>query len=445
MKKKRKKLTRAAALLLAGLLTVNSVDLSAFTVYAQETAGQAANADEKETTDNKSVVTITGFAGLEENITNQQLAIGAGEEEIVFPDTLDVTVSASDETSETEETTEKSENESESSEMENVTGESESTENTKTENSVIENDVQEQKEEIEDVENTENTDTASIFDTVCSAFAPMMVYAAESHAVSEAETKDAEEEVDTNVGEQAVTTQTKNITLTDITWELNPAESDGEVFDSSEDCDGYCYVYTPVLPKTDAEGNTLVLSEEVEIPMLYVLIGEGEHVSLIAEGYDEEGFCEAYEWANGTLTKKIDADCEHDNCNGFQPATEESYDVNGDGTTAESEKAYKITNVGQLYWFAAYVNEGGDNLNANAYLANDIAINANLLDENGNVINGARKWTPIGNRGSSEALIYNGVFDGNNHTISNLYIAATKSYQGLFGDVNEKANYIKIK
>lgn len=45
--KKRRKVKRAAAMFLAALLTVNSVDLTVFTVYAKE--------------QDKDVVTITGF------------------------------------------------------------------------------------------------------------------------------------------------------------------------------------------------------------------------------------------------------------------------------------------------------------------------------------------------------------------------------------------------
>lgn len=92
-----------------------------------------------------------------------------------------------------------------------------------------------------------------------------------------------------------------------VTWEIDAAESDGAAFDSSAACDGYCYVYTPVLPETDADGQVLVLGEAAEIPVIYVLIGESDHISTIAaEGYTEEGFCEGYTWTNGILVKNTD-------------------------------------------------------------------------------------------------------------------------------------------
>lgn len=190
------------------------------------------------------VMTITGFADLEESITNQQLAIGAGEEEIVFPDTLDVTVSVSvsDETSETEE--------NETSETENV--------------------------------------------------------------------------------------ETKEITLTDITWKLNPAESDGEVFGSSAECDGYCYVYTPVIPEKDEEGNNLVLGEDVELSAIYVLIGSGEdHVSQIAESSGTCGDNLTWKLEDGTLTiYKTNADSEDGEMMGFGFSSVKPWDSNKDIITA---------------------------------------------------------------------------------------------------------------
>ena len=43
-------------------------------------------------------------------------------------------------------------------------------------------------------------------------------------------------------------------------------------------------------------------------------------------------------------------------------------------------------------------------------------------------------WTPIGNNNNSTH--FTGIFDGDNHTISGLYIETTGSYQGLFGYVS---------
>ena len=69
-------------------------------------------------------------------------------------------------------------------------------------------------------------------------------------------------------------TTTEKIRLENIKWELNVEESDAEEFDSSEVSNGFCYAYTPVLPDEDGDGNQLVLGKDVELPTIYVLVGE---------------------------------------------------------------------------------------------------------------------------------------------------------------------------
>ena len=69
-------------------------------------------------------------------------------------------------------------------------------------------------------------------------------------------------------------TTTEKIRLKNIKWELNVEESDAEEFDSSEASNGFCYAYTPVLPDEDGDGNQLVLGKDVELPTIYVLVGE---------------------------------------------------------------------------------------------------------------------------------------------------------------------------
>lgn len=60
---------------------------------------------------------------------------------------------------------------------------------------------------------------------------------------------------------------------------------------------------------------------------------------------------------------------------------------------------------------------------------NDIVFNENLLDSNGNVqVADPIKWTPIG----TEKYYFNGIFNGNGHTISGLYVDGG-DYAGLFG------------
>lgn len=117
------------------------------------------------------------------------------------------------------------------------------------------------------------------------------------------------------------------------------------------------------------------------------------------------------------------------------------YDQNGFGDDDSYEPAtqqngvYQIGNAGQLYWFAQQVNEG--DYDAHAVLTDNITINSDVLDENGNLITGKTftQWTPIG---EYREKAYTGTFDGRGYTISGLYYSGSIDdyiYAGLFGYV----------
>lgn len=95
---------------------------------------------------------------------------------------------------------------------------------------------------------------------------------------------------------------------------------------------------------------------------------------------------------------------------------------------------YDITNAGQLYWFAHKVNTGSPAINGR--LSNDIIVNSQVLDQEGNLITDSaslRQWEPIGFYNGLWAE-YNGEFDGNGHTISGLYFNDSQlDLVGLFG------------
>lgn len=110
----------------------------------------------------------------------------------------------------------------------------------------------------------------------------------------------------------------------------------------------------------------------------------------------------------------------------------------GSGTVADP---YQIRTADELYWFAQY---GGSS--AHAKLMNDITINENVLDVDGDLNGtGLREWTPINN--------YTGTFDGGGHSISGLYIniengiSDTYVYVGLFGYIGRggKVQDLNIK
>ena len=96
----------------------------------------------------------------------------------------------------------------------------------------------------------------------------------------------------------------------------------------------------------------------------------------------------------------------------------------------EVDSPYIITTAEELKWFRDEVNRGRNNICAK------IADNVEVIDMS-TVCHAADKsqnleevsWEPIGNTTNR----YMGTFDGNNKTITNLYINANQEYSGLFG------------
>ena len=183
--------------------------------------------------------------------------------------------------------------------------------------------------------------------------------------------------------------------------------------------------------------------------------GEASGSVATAEGYDENGFCTSYELTNGTWALKSDVEeCDKHGgtCNGYQPAVEEllDYDINGDGNVDTDDKAYKITNAGQLYWFADKVNTDYENYkDKNAVLTTNITVNEGVLSDGAlNTANEStfRSWTPIGyyDSDTKKDYFYSGIFDGQGYTISGLYFNASKSEVGLFGESNGTIKRINI-
>ena len=115
----------------------------------------------------------------------------------------------------------------------------------------------------------------------------------------------------------------------------------------------------------------------------------------------------------------------------------------GDGS---SDSPFLITTAEELKWYANYVNgESGDNVvhtTACAKLMNDIDLSTVCGEGKGN-------WTPIAKYGIykfDSEYHFDGVFDGNGHTISNLYINDENgSILGLFGYVNPTTEKTSVK
>ena len=124
-------------------------------------------------------------------------------------------------------------------------------------------------------------------------------------------------------------------------------------------------------------------------------------------------------------------------------ATDENLNIEvWDGTIEEptttrridGELYYEIENAKQLAYLAE---NGGIWLNRNYILTNDIALNDVILDYNKNtgdlmvdesLLN---EWTPIAQITSDDSnnddIMFRGIFDGNNHIISGIYINNTNT------------------
>jgi hypothetical protein len=108
----------------------------------------------------------------------------------------------------------------------------------------------------------------------------------------------------------------------------------------------------------------------------------------------------------------------------------------GDGT---SGNPFQITNIGELYWFAAFVNGTAsypddvtvERSEACAKLMNDITVNYELLKDDGTVngSSGFAYWIPIGFYSN-----YSGTFDGQNHTINGLLLNHPDAY-AKYGEI----------
>lgn len=108
------------------------------------------------------------------------------------------------------------------------------------------------------------------------------------------------------------------------------------------------------------------------------------------------------------------------------------------GGSGTEEDPYIIMTAEQLAYFAQSVNSGDRYYDTYIRMDSDIQLNDTTdweywgqTDENGSIISPVNVWTPIG-----EICWFYGVFDGNGHTVSGVYINNEKNCQGLFGECN---------
>ncbi len=159
---------------------------------------------------------------------------------------------------------------------------------------------------------------------------------------------------------------------------------------------------------------------------LGVLTAKAEEIE--SHNYNAQGFCTE--------------------CDAYQPATltTDKYDIDGDDS---KDNVYEIANAGELYWFSDKVLNDNDTYGkVNAVLTDDIVVNENILKSDGTLNEGTyRDWILIGTfyYGKNHvpfAAPYSGIFDGQDHTISGLYLKKDDDRSiGLFGCIEEGKIY----
>ena len=101
-------------------------------------------------------------------------------------------------------------------------------------------------------------------------------------------------------------------------------------------------------------------------------------------------------------------------------------------TNDTTVSTFYISTAAQLAGLAKLVNEGNNFSKKTIQLTKDIRLNEQdvpTADKNPN------SWNPIGGKIGTKTYTFNGVFDGNGHTVSGLYISDTNTHKGLFGAI----------
>lgn len=197
---------------------------------------------------------------------------------------------------------------------------------------------------------------------------------------------------------------------------------------------GYCYTSNNYyLNSTETTSGGRTAEQFADGSVCYELNGNSDYNNTYRQGFDDK-----YPSFEGPTVTYNRLHC-----------TNHQYDEFGRCTICGAPKELEvidgycmISNKADLYAFALKVNKGADNLKAK--LANDIVVNENVVDENGNLLVGEfTAWKPVG----TYAKPFKGEFDGQGHTISGLYFNnVNESYVGLFGYcVNATVKNVLVK
>jgi len=364
------------------------------------------------TGENESVKVITAVRALAEEVAYQNVPMGTKETDLLFPDTLTVTVSGNNVTKadmESQTTTvEPTTTESQTTTVEPTTKEPQTTAEVHTTEATSTPEESSEQHPSADItpEPSSQDLEASVLDTILS-FGTLKAYAKENNDNKEADTETNKDE----------------ITLEGITWSLDvdnsafPAfdggtavedyftgfDSDGEAIETdTETWEGYfkknarvngaAYTYVPNIPTIDSEGTSLQLEEGVTLPTIRVMVGDGGIMLLSETGEN---------WTDG-LT-----------------AAPNGYAVAGDTIT--------ITTAEALAWVSVLSN-GLNGQEATNFSNITVKLGADI-DLSG------KNWIPIANK---SGYGYCGNFNGQGYTISNLSVTeATNDMSGLFGQFKQ--------
>lgn len=145
---------------------------------------------------------------------------------------------------------------------------------------------------------------------------------------------------------------------------------------------------------------------------------------------------------NHTYTSSDKVACVY--CGAFTSAPKKvtSYNCESLGLSNNYIGYYAISNLQELCWFADLTNgtsaDGTErNNSAKAVLIKDIEINKNVVTNRALNSGSFLEWTPIGDYSTNGNYYFKGIFDGNGHTVSGLYINRSDTFTGFCGCLSQ--------
>lgn len=157
-----------------------------------------------------------------------------------------------------------------------------------------------------------------------------------------------------------------------------------------------------------------------------VTVKDGSFNGLAGRQYNYTMKCAGYMYAEGTFEIPEDTSGEMSQTISLTASSATAWDGESKTEPEQVDGVYQISTGAELYWFENEVNVN-KKVDINAVLTADI----NLA---------GYSWTPIGTSGA----IYMGSFDGQGHTISNLY-QNDIGYSGIFGQAGARISSLTVE